>query len=80
MTAILSIMLSAGCVSQRVVEKTVVPELVFPLFPLADNMSDNNDGTVTVSSEWIVRLMEYKIRIEETEQNYTDIKMLYKED
>lgn len=74
-------MLLTGCVSTKIVtvEKTVVPELVFPIFPLAEKMTDNKDGTVTVPSEWVVRLMEYKIRIEETERDYNDLKYIYEE-
>lgn len=74
-------MLLVGCVSTKIVtvEKTVVPDIVFPIFPLAEKMTDNKDGTVTVPSEWVVRLMEYKIRIEETERDYNDLKYIYEE-
>jgi hypothetical protein len=50
------------------VEKTIVPEISFPIFPLAENMTDNKDGTVTVPAEWVVLLEEYHIRIMETEK------------
>ena len=32
--------------------------------------------TLSVPNEWILRLAEYKIRIEETEKNYMDLKAL----
>lgn len=57
-------------------EKIIVPELAFPKFP---KMELAEKG-VTVSDDWIVRLAEYKILIEETEKNYNDIKSLCKED
>lgn len=42
-------------------------------------MSDfeRKGGRVSVSEDWIVRLAEYKIRIEETEKNYNDFRALY---
>ncbi len=78
--AILSAMLLTACVSTEpiIVEKVVVPELTFPLFPLADKMTDNKDETVSVSSEWFIRLEEYHIRIEETEKNYNDLRDMYR--
>ncbi|MBQ3981909.1 MAG: hypothetical protein II631_07695 [Treponema sp.] len=54
-----------------------MPDLVFPVFPSLDSGVKNPDGTVSVSREWLVRLAEYRIRIEETEKNYNDIKALY---
>ncbi len=77
--AILLIMLLTSCVSNTVY-KTVVPELNFPTFPLAETMSNNGDGTVTVDSDWIVNLAVYSIRIQETENNYREIKKLYETD
>lgn len=74
--ATLLLMLLTSCVSNTVY-KTVVPEVSFPKFPRAESISDNGDGTCTVSSEWIVQLAEYSIRIQETENNYNQIKSLY---
>ena len=76
--AILLITLLISCVSNTIY-KTVVPELDFPTFPLADKITNNGDGTVTVDSEWIVQLAEYSIRISETENNYKEIKELYED-
>lgn len=78
--AILSAMLLTACVSPQIitVEKTEVPEITFPIFPLADGMVDNKDGSVSVPSEWLVRLEEYHIRIEETEKNYNDLRNMYR--
>jgi len=69
-----------SCVSGKIeyVEKPYIPEINFPIFPVLEDALENEDGTVTVSSEWIIELAEYKIRIEETKQNYNEIKELYK--
>lgn len=76
----LSLMLLTACQSPQIVtvEKTVIPEINFPIFPLADYMKDNKDGSVTVPAEWVVLLEEYHIRIMETEKNYNDLKNLYR--
>ena len=58
-------------------EKAVVPEITFPTFPLAEEMTDNKDGTVTVPSDWIVRLEEYHIRIKATEEYYDGLREIY---
>lgn len=72
-------MLLTACASTEpiVVEKMVVPEITFPTFPLADSMTDNKDGTVSVPSEWLVRLEEYHIRINSTEDYYNGLKEIY---
>lgn len=57
-----------------------MPEISFPIFPALENEVLNDDGNVTVPAEWIVRLAEYKIKIEETEKNYSDLKELYESD
>ena len=77
----LSAMLLTACASTDpiVVEKVVVPEIVFPVFPLADKMTDNKNGTVSVPSEWIVRLEEYHIRINSTEEYYNGLKEIYEQ-
>lgn len=61
------------------VDKPVVPSISFPIFPALTDAVKNDDGSVTVSGDWLVRLAEYKIRIEETEQNYNDLKTLYED-
>lgn len=71
-------MLLMNCKSAKI-EKTRVPEIAFPIFPNLEGGSDNKDGTVTVSSDWLVRLAEYKLRIEETEKSYNDLKALYED-
>jgi len=71
----LLITLLTSCVSNTVY-KTVVPDLDFPTFPKAEIMRDNGDETVSVDKQWIVRLAEYSIRIQETEDNYNEIKTL----
>lgn len=77
--AILLITLLTSCVSNTVY-KTVVPDLDFPTFPLADVMSDNGNGTTSVDNEWIVRLAEFYIRYSETESDYKEIKKIYETD
>lgn len=74
-------MLLTACASTEpiVVEKMVVPEITFPIFPLADSMTDNKDGTVSVPSEWLVRLEEYHIRINSTEEYYNGLKEIYED-
>lgn len=69
--------LSISCVSVEYVDRPFVPEIVFPIFPALDGEERNADGTVSVPGEWLVRLAEYRIRIEETEKNYNGIKALY---
>lgn len=79
--ATLCLMPLMGCRSVEVVteERTRVPDVVFPEFPLASEIVDNKDGTVTAPAEWIIELEEYRIRIEETEKNYNDLKEIYGE-
>ena len=72
-------MLSTSCVSGKIeyIEKLVVPEVSFAIFPDLEDAKRNGDGTVTVNEAWIVRLAEFKIRYEETMQNYNELKALY---
>ena len=74
--------LLTSCISAKIeyIDKPVVPEISFPAFPVLENEILNDDGSVTVPADWIVQLAEYKIRIEETEKNYNDLKALYKGD
>lgn len=75
--ATLLAMLLTSCTSTEYVDRPFVPEIVFPIFPALDGEERNADGTVSVPGEWLVRLAEYRIRIEETERNYNGIKALY---
>lgn len=79
MLATMAATLLTCCLSPRqvAVDRPVVPELVFPLFPALSGAVRNGDGTVTVGEDWIVRIAEYRIRIEETEQTYGDLKSLW---
>lgn len=72
-------MLLTACVSTEpiIVEKVVIPEITFPIFPLAESMSRNGNGTTSVPDEWIVRLEEYHIRINSTEDYYNGLKEIY---
>ena len=76
--ATLLITLLTSCVSNTVY-KTVVPDLDFPTFPLADVMTDNGNGTTAVDNGWIIRLAEFYIRYSETESDYKEIKELYED-
>ena len=80
--ATLPLTLLTSCISIRTeyVDRPVVPEISFPIFPALENEVLNEDGSVTVPGEWIVRLAEYRIRIEETESSYSDLKNLYESD
>ena len=71
-------MLLTSCVSNTVY-KTIVPDLDFPTFPLADVMTDNGNGTTAVDNGWIIRLAEFYIRYSETESDYKEIKELYED-
>lgn len=53
-----------------------VPEITFPDFPSLSGAVQNTDGTVTVPDAWLVRLAEYKIRIDETRRNYEDLRLM----
>lgn len=75
-TAILPLMLLMSCVSTEYIEKPFVPDIYFPDFPVLEDYTRNGES-VTVTNEWIKKLAEYKIRIEETEKTYNDIKALY---
>lgn len=61
---------------QSAAKKIYVPELTFPPFPVLEGY-ERTDGKVIVPEEWITSLAEYRIRIEETERNYREIKALY---
>jgi len=73
------IMLLMSCQSTSYIDRPFVPDIYFPDFPPLDSPMRNSDGTVTVSGDWIRRLAEYKIRIEETERTYKTIQKIYAE-
>ena len=73
------LMLLTSCVSNTVY-KVVVPDIDFPIFPLAETIEDNGDGTSSVDNHWLVRIAEYYIRINETELNYKEIKEMYEKE
>ncbi len=54
-----------------------VPELNFPVFPELEEVKRNDNSTVTVKVDWIIRLKEFHIRYEELAKNYRDIKKMY---
>lgn len=77
MMVTLLVMLLMSCVSTRTeyIERLYVPSINFPIFPELEL----DEKGITVSEDWILRLAEYKIRIEETEKNYNEMKELYDE-
>lgn len=79
MLAMLAATLLTCCQSPRqvAVDRPVVPELVFPLFPALSGAVRNGDGTVTVGEDWVIRLAEFRIRFDEFTANYDDLKALY---
>ena len=75
--AILSVMLLTGCQSTKIEYRVYVPTLDTPVFPLAENIRDNKDGTCEVPSEWIVQLEEFHIKYDCLVLEYQDLKKLY---
>lgn len=57
-----------------------VPEITPPDFPSLSGAVRNDDGTVTVPDMWLVRLAEYRIRIEEMCHDYEDLRRMMMED
>lgn len=74
----LLIMLLTSCVTTKTNEKVIVPEITFPIFPKLDDYCITDNGVI-ISNDYLIRLAEYKILIEETEKNYNQIKELYDE-
>ena len=70
-------MLLACCKSAEgvVVEREVLPELVFPPFPVLGDVV-REGGRVSVPEDFLVELARYKIRIEETQRNYEDLRSI----
>lgn len=75
--AMLLTMLLTSCVSTRTEYKFIVPDIDFPTFPLADEIRSIGNGKCEVDEDWIINIAEYSIRIQETENNYREIKKLY---
>ena len=71
MLATLSATLLACCRSPTV-ERAYLPELSFPPFPPIETA----ESGVTVSEDWVIRLAEFRIRLEELEADYADMKGL----
>lgn len=57
--------------------KTVVPVVAFPAFPLLDGAYAISDTETAVPNSWIFKLAEYRILIEETQENYEKLRKLY---
>ena len=74
-------LLMTSCQSNNVVtvEKTVVPDIVFPIFPKIKR-TVNTDGSWLIPKESADMLAEYYIQIQETEKNYEGLRELYEKD
>lgn len=75
--AIVSIPLVVSCKTTDVMqERVIMPELVFPDFPILSSATDNGD-TVTIPKAYFFALAEYKIRIEQTRADYNALREIY---
>ena len=76
-------MLLSTCQSPRVVtvERTVVPELVFPIFPGKAEWAERNlkERTITIPEDWYVQIDKFRINYECLEADYNSIKKIYEE-
>lgn len=73
-------MLLTACQSTEYIHKPTLPAISFPTFPALQEYTRNVDETVTVPGEWLIRLEEYRIRVEETEKTYNEIKAMYNDE
>ena len=69
--------LCLSCTTTQKTIETVVPDIAFPAFPSLDGAHAVSATETAVPNDWLFKLAEYKIRIEETEKNYIDLKNLY---
>ena len=79
MITVMSALLLTCCATAKAA-KTVVPDIVFPRFPSLDGAHPINATETAVPNSWLFKLAEYKILIEETEKNYSELKKLYTEE
>ena len=72
-------LLLMSCKTVEVVntETVIVPEIVFPVFPDLENVTINENGTITVAKDWVMQLAEYKIRMQQAVETYNNVKALY---
>lgn len=77
----LLIMLLSTCQSTQLItiEKTVIPELNFPIFPEPAESVERNkkNKTITVPDTWYVQIDDFRIRYECLEADYNGLKLLY---
>ena len=74
-------LLMTSCQSNNVVtvEKTVVPDIVFPIFPKIKR-TVNSDGSWLIPKESADMLAEYYIQVQKTEKDYEKLQELYEND
>lgn len=80
MTAMPLLMQLTSCAGTRVVERVVCPEILWPAFPVLGRCDFIDEGTANIDRDYLVRLAEYRIRIESEEEKYEAIKAMYGED
>lgn len=73
------ILLLISCATTKK-NSVIVPEITFPDFPSFEGAKSISATETSVPNSWLFKLAEYKIQIEETEKNYTEIKKLYEVD
>ena len=71
-----SCLLMTSCRSNKVVTKTVVPTIDFPLFPKIERVV-NPDGSWLISKKATEQLAKYYVDIQKTEKEYNRLKKLY---
>lgn len=65
-----------SCQSDKIIQKTVVPDVVFPKFPALER-TINADGSWTIPKESVDLLAEYYLKITATEKTYKELKAMY---
>lgn len=61
-----------ACCRSAAVERPCLPELPFPEFPPIVTVETG----ITVSEDWVIRLAEFRIRLEELEADYDDLRRI----
>lgn len=74
-----SCLLMISCQSVKVKNKYIVPDITFPQFPELER-EVHEDGSWTIPKSSVDLLAEYYIRIQEAEEDYNDIKVIYEKE
>ena len=74
----LSAMLLTSCAGGPAPKAEIFPELTFPDLPKADYMEQSEDGkSVTVDSDWIVRMAEFSLKYDALRQEYLGLRDIW---